>query len=368
MWIYIVLPIMIGYGLLMQRALLVKASHPAVQHHSLPAKSIQLVGWFLVFLAIAAFKGTSVGTDSQMYYRFFFSDEARPMEPAVRALYELANVVDSYFLFQVSMFILFLFFVFKGIRQHCPNYLIGLLFFVLTYVYYTGFNQMRQIVAAALIFCFGHYIVSNKKFRFVCIVVIASLFHQSALFLVALLLLPKGRLSLKIVVPLFSVTILLYFFPEAKNSAGRFFMQLSSFYENKYENQLDYFFLLNKEKGLLQLAPVLFQMILILISYYYPQQNKKLLIDQPFFSFASNIVILNLALYAFAGIEAIDRVQVYLAFFNIYFYAIYVHQLLQDKNQLLSRLYVVGIVSFWILYYGIRLQNNNQGIVPYVFF
>lgn len=362
MWIYLLLPLVLLYTLVFQR-LLVVGEAVSVR------KTNGLWPWFFILLSVATFRGLTVGTDTSMYYRFFTTHDYRDVEPAVRMLYEGAQSGQHYVLFQFFMSVLFLLCMFYGIRKHCPNGLVGVLFLVLTFIYYTSLNQMRQLVAAAILFCFVDFLLEKgfRKLKFVIVILVASLFHQSALFLLLLLLLPQKRFHPLVALLLFTMTTVFYFTPQLKDGIGQLLSTLPTFYEAKYEQNLATFFLTNKEKGLIEFLPIVAQMLIVLLAYYYPA-TKEPRINNRFFDLTTNIYVLYLSFYALAGIEAIDRLQVYAAVCAIYFYAFYVHILLRDNQKLVGKLVVAFIFLFWSGYYVLRLLNNNQGIVPYMMF
>lgn len=368
MWLYILLPILIMYGIVIQRLLIIKSPNAiAAEAYSFKPTRSLLAFWFLALLAMGIYKGIYVGTDSFMYYHFFKTHSYNQVEPAIQLFYQLAHHFNHYLLFQLSVSFTFLYFMFNGMKKNCPDFLMSLLFFILTFTYYASFNQMRQMLAVAVIFCFVSYLTASntEKLKFSAIILFASLFHYSALFLLLLFIIPQKRWSLKIVIPAFIAVIILYFIPAIKNVIGETLLQFSSFYGNKYGNNVNFFFQMNKEKGWIQLLPVVVQMGFVISSYFSVNNNLK---NDKLFFLSSNLVVLNLILYALAGIEAIDRLQLYFSVFNIYFYSFYIHQLLNNEQKLKGYLMSTVIVLFWLLYYSLRLLANHHGIVPYRFF
>ena len=368
MWYYVLLPILIMYGIVMQRLLLIKSPNAiAAETYPFKPNHLLLALWFVVLVAMGSYKGLYVGTDSFMYYHFFINQSFDQVEPAIQLFYRLAHHFNQYLFLQLSVAFTFLYFMFHGIKKNCPDFLMSLLFFILTFTYYASFNQMRQMLAVAIIFCFFSYLTTNntKKLKFCAVILLASLFHYSALFLLLLFLIPQKRWTLKIVIPAFIVVIIFYFIPAIKNVIGETLLQFSSFYANKYGSNVHFFFQMNKEKGWIQLLPVIVQMGFVISSYF--SVNTSLKNDKLFF-LSSNVVVLNLILYALAGIEAIDRLQLYFSVFNIYFYSFYMHQLLNDERKLRAYFMSIMIVLFWLLYYLLRLLANHHGIVPYRFF
>lgn len=366
MLIYFLLPLLVMYCLFMSRLTVVKNY---VQGHNyefyVNKNHLILFFWSIILLGIAVFKGVEVGTDYPMYYGFFLYSFYEEFEPGIRFIYYTAVRYDHFLIFSFSIYFLIIFFVFKGIKENSPNYLISILLFIITFMYFNSYNQLRQMIAASIIFCFANYIVANNKIKFVFVILLALLFHDSAIFLFLLFLIPKKRISGKLVIPLFLLTIILYFTPEFKNIVGRLIIYFSGSYAEKYTSNLDFFFEVNKEKGLLQLMPVLIQMVIVSLSSYFPMKDMNLSVNYKLYDFSINLVVINLCLYSLAGIEAVDRLQLYFAFFNIYYYSILIHFLLNCKNVFYGQVFVLIIIGFWCSYYVMRLIINIGGIVPY---
>lgn len=357
MAIYIGLALLLLYIVFLQRVVSVLGGAEPYRQKS---KWLLLIA-FCLLLVLAAFRGQTVGTDSAMYARFFYARTYEEFELAVHGLYAFAQYVGLYELVPFMLAALFLAGMLRGIYKHCPNDAIGLLLFVLTFVYLTSFNQMRQLVAAALIFCCIGLLLKKgfRKLQFAVVIVIASLFHQSALFLFVLFVVPRRRFHPLLIAVFFAFATVCYFTPAVKETVGVVISTVSSFYEEKYAEQAT-FFQVNKQKGVLEFLPIAVQMGIVLAACYYPRQG------EPFFQLVTNVYVLSLLLYAWSGIEAIDRVQVYFSLFAIYFYSMFIHSLLQAPNQLLGKFTVGFVLLFWGGYYVVRLLGNHQGIVPYI--
>ena len=359
------------YGLFLSRVTVVRNMNGGDQEVFGARNKGTLFFWFVILLGLAAVKAVEVGVDYPMYYGFFLDQTYIGLiEPGVSFIYDLAVRYDNFYVFSFGVYFLFLFFIFYGIKKHLPNYLIGLLFFLLTYTYLNSYNQLRQMIAVSIIFCFVNYLITNKKtdrIKYIFIILLALWFHNSAIFLFLLFFIPKKKFSPKVVIPLFLITIVLYFIPSFKNQLGELIISLSGIYGEKYSGS-SYFFGVNKEKGLLQLIPVIIQMLIVSISLYLPKSKVKLDINYKLYNFSTNLVIINLWLYSLAGIEAIDRLQMYFSCFNLFYYPMLTHLLLNGEKKRYGQLFILFITGFWILYYVLRLVINIAGVVPYSFF
>ncbi|MBY0124238.1 EpsG family protein [Bacillus sp. S/N-304-OC-R1] len=371
MVIYFLLSITLLYGLFLSRVTVVRNINTSSNEFYVARSNITLFFWFMILLGLAAFKGVEVGVDYPMYYSFFLNKAYIDLlEPGVSFIYELAVKYDNFYVFSVSVYFAFLFFIFLGIKKNLPNYLISLLFFILTYTYLNSYNQIRQMIAVSIIFCFVNYLLTNNKgdrLKYIIVIFLALLFHNSVIFTILLFFIPKKKFNSKLVIPLFLLTIVLYFLPGFKNMVGDIIINISGIYAEKYTTNLDFFFEVNKDKGILQLIPVIIQMIIVSISLYFPEDEKDLKINYKLYHFSTNLVIVNLWLYSLAGIEAIDRIQIYFSCFNLYYYPILIHLLLNSKRRF-HGLFVILIAGFWILYFALRLYINIAGVVPYRLF
>jgi len=372
MLIYLLLVLAIFYCLFLSRVLIVKNMNEDSNVIFVDRKNITLFIWFVILLGLSVFKGVGVGVDYPMYYGFYlYKTYIGLIEPGVSFIYDLAVRFDTFYVFSFGVYFIFLLFIFLGMKRHLPNYLIGLLFFLLTYTYLNSYNQIRQMIAVSIIFCFVHYLITDKKIdklKYVIIILIALLFHNSAIFTLLFFFIPKKRFSGKVVIPLFLLTISLYFLPGFKNIIGDLIINFSGVYAAKYTANPDFFFEVGKEKGLLQVIPVIIQMFIVAISLYVPKDNSKLNMNYQLYHFSTNLVIVNLWLYALAGIEAVDRLQLYFSCFNLFYYPILIHLLLNGKQKGLGQLFILFIIFFWGLYFVLRLVINIAGVVPYSLF
>ncbi|WP_413360105.1 EpsG family protein [Robertmurraya sp. 2P01SA] len=369
MLIYFVLTIAMLYCLFLSRITIMNDAIGSENEGFVFKSNGVLFIWYIILLYLAAFKGAEVGVDYPMYVSFFMHKTyIGLLEPGISFIYHLADKYNSFYVFSTMIYSIFLMFIFYAVKKNTPNYLISIFLFIIMHIYFNSFNQVRQLVAVSIIFCFAHLVSSEKKFdrlKYIFVVLIAMLFHDSAIFMFVLIFIPRKKWSPKMVIPLFFVTIVLYFLPSVKNSIGELLISIAGAYGEKYASGY-VFFGVNKEKGFIQLIPVMIQMIIVSIALYIPKFNEHLNINYKLYIFSMNAVIINLWLYALAGIEAVDRLQIYFSCFNIYFYAYLIHHLL-NKKKLLDQLFVFLIIAFWILYYILRLLINVHGIVPYSF-
>ncbi|QQT53187.1 EpsG family protein [Sphingobacterium multivorum] len=139
---------------------------------------------FLVLLLYAGFRGENVGTDTPQYYNHFLYVRAGVdlvTEPLWKFL--LQSVVffkgdfHTVLLISSSITLLPIFFV---IFRLSPYPLLSIFFYVALYYYFYSFNIIRQSIALSFGLLSIYFYFEKKSFLFIISVIIAVMFHYSA--------------------------------------------------------------------------------------------------------------------------------------------------------------------------------------------
>lgn len=163
----------------------------------------------LLFL-LTALRGENVGNDTESYralYEFYsgqsavqYTNEAlvwmtQSIEVGWRALnYILIRLGLGYQVLIVLVAAFAYRYTIKFFRRYSDNlFLISLLFFFLCYRYYV--NTLRQLIAITIILMAFPILVEGKNLKFGIFVIIASLFHSSAIIMLGLIMLRKMRFT-----------------------------------------------------------------------------------------------------------------------------------------------------------------------------
>lgn len=72
----------------------------------------------------------------------------------------------------------------KEIKKNSSNICLSVLLFATIGAYYTSFNIMRQILAVSIIFSGSSYLYEKKIWNYIAVVLLASLFHSTALLMI----------------------------------------------------------------------------------------------------------------------------------------------------------------------------------------
>lgn len=170
-------------------------------------KRIFLALAFLIPLLVGGLR-YRVGTDYMNYYGYY-----KNAEYIDTGFYMLSSIARCFGDVQVMFFIynaLTLLFIFLGLgninKKYRPLAYLCFLFLFFT----TSFNAMRQMLAVGIVFFSYKYAIDKKVVPFVILIVIAMLFHSTALFgLILYPLLNLKRKSVKAVISIVALVIAL---------------------------------------------------------------------------------------------------------------------------------------------------------------
>lgn len=138
---------------------------------------------------------------------------------------------NQIYLFAVTTIII-LFGFYHHIVKYSTNVWLSVLMFVTVGSYYTSFNITRQILAAAIIFIGSRFLYERKFFKFLFVVILASLFHKTALIMIPFYFILNFRIKLRnILLVLAGFAFVAYFFQDILN-----ILQSIGLYDNYTEN------------------------------------------------------------------------------------------------------------------------------------
>lgn len=146
-----------------------------------------------------------VGTDYWTYDGLFpiYAQEAADGlsltgEPGLRiiAWISMAMTGDSATMFAIAAFIT-VGLTIRMLWRWSPAFAFSIALYIVSGAWHESFNGIRQYLACAVIFAGHRNIVDRRLVRWVAVVLIASLFHVSALLMILLYFVPVKRLSLR---------------------------------------------------------------------------------------------------------------------------------------------------------------------------
>lgn len=166
----------------------------------LPIKSqkLYLIVSFVILFNLMAYRSTSVGTDTLNYEIIFNNledghDWVRPLiEPGWVAINDLVIFLGGSFreVLKLSSFLI-LMPVFFISYTYSSNPMLSIFLYYNLYFYFYAFNITRQLVAASFALFSIMFLIRKKRILFFIFLLIACLFHYSAITLLPLVLINK---------------------------------------------------------------------------------------------------------------------------------------------------------------------------------
>lgn len=150
-----------------------------------------LVISFFIIGFLMATRTYSTGTDTEMYVRVFNRFSQLKWESSIignyyEPLYIVLNILLSYIsnnprilIVATSVFISFSFYIF--IRNNSKDSLISVIMFICLLFIYGAMNTIRQYIAMSIILLGFSFVKKKKILPYIITVIIAYLFHSSAL-------------------------------------------------------------------------------------------------------------------------------------------------------------------------------------------
>ena len=325
----------------------------------------------LVMMFLAMFRGINVGNDTEEYHKIFINIITNP-DYANTTRYEIGYVFlnklvgkftsESQAIIIVTSAIVYLIYIWF-LRRHSGNYALSLIFFFL-FVFGASLTMIRQELAIAFLLIAYDRCVNKRIIASYIWIVIAALFHSSAIIFLVMPLLPYLRFDKSVAVFVAGVVTVL----TATNLLFRIFdviaPQYSHYFGGKYSGT-----------GFLAITYQLIRNFVFFCLIFYvvskTQDNsvagKSLLKSNQKSNMVGWIVFVSAAGLIFGyRINLIDRIITY---FNT-FYIIFLPNALNKyakKTALLLKTAIVGImIAYTIVTHIFRPEWNT--IYPYEFF
>lgn len=310
-------------------------------------------------LIVAAFRDVSVGTDTLGYYLSFnniHNEDITRVYSGTQYGWYLYNIfMHDYFNYSVFQFVNYLIIIVGFcyfIHKESQNSILSLLLFFLLCNYTTSFNIMRQYIAIGIVSIALTLMETHPK-RFIVLILVASLFHFSAL--LCLVLFPiKKMLSIKnkkwVLITLAISFILGFFFTDALKALVSL-LEVFSFL-NEGVPQYTSAWGTGMARNIFSNLAINFMFILT----YLLSRNKNSVYLRMYFLY----ILLNNA-FGSAG----QGNRIFLYFFLGIFIAI--PDVLYNLKRPLYRLgYCITVLVYGLGYWYIAMSSGSGEVVPYI--
>lgn len=184
----------------------------AVKHTKNSKKMFAILAIILILVAGLRYR---VGTDYPAYYKGFilyaetFWESLKNLdEPG----YRLMCYILSFFTKEPAVSILFASLITIGLSlavifNYTDKIILAVLFFVFLGCWHGSFNAVRQCMAAAIAFCGFQYARDKKFVKYILIILLAFLFHRSAIIMLPLYFLINNDIKFKNILLLILATV-----------------------------------------------------------------------------------------------------------------------------------------------------------------
>lgn len=304
---------------------------------------------FCVLFVLAAFRAESVGTDvGRVYFwQFIHHREARSFEYGWYYFRELVALTGSYRLLLVATSAMVLCPVFYVASRNKAHALWIVLLFVLLYDYCYSLNAIRQYISISIVFLGSLYLKSRFDWRFYAFVLIASLFHVSALVMLILPLLDRLKLKEWHVIAALLIAYVVGYFNNMEFMRGmlaKYNYGYIQYFGEEYMRDIS--FSLNR----------LLLNVLVIVLFILTNKNSLWLKV-----FATGVLILDL----FPMFPDVCRIAKYFLIFQILLYPAL--EFKKDITQETRMIVRAGVWLYALFLFFYLLSANVGGVVPYSF-
>lgn len=325
------------------------------------ANELYLIIVGVICILIPTLRADCIGLDTIVYkdamitsskFDYFKALDETRFEPAYVLVQKIAGHIGGMILLQFIVAFTYIVGVCKLIKRYSNIIWLSFLFFIIYGFYYLSFNEMRQAMAMGIAcYSFKHLVTSNLK-KFLFWVLLASLFHTTALMLLPTYIFSKIR-SIKFYQLIICLLLLSCMF-KVSDSIFESLNLLSTIQYERVE--------MEDEKQIRGIGLLLLQLLTLSLSFVFRKEierSKTLVIS--YFMLAYSIILfpicwLNAAMF---------RLEQYSWFYMVLLIPGLL-TLIKSKILKFSFLLLYIIIGF---YYGLtNYYTEKAQIIPYLFY
>ena len=331
----------------------------------------------LAIVLISTLRAYSVGTDIPNYYKEYESFKTLSFGQAKSvSRFEFGYFLLTFVFAKIGLgfrFVLLLSSIFTAvcfwlfIKEFSPNKCMSLILFVCFGLFAQSLNIMRHIIALDFVLLAIVFLHKNKIWQTVLMILLASLFHITALIGVVFILFKY----LKPTWQLFAFSVLLVLvgvkiFPFAMKVVG--LITPIDFYNQYFVVERDKFI---STPGLIDnlysIGLTLIFIVLFALRKYLKNLNEKEKTVYNFFLIVYMIVpLIRLAGFAMSAQNLLHRLNVWFFFSLIILVPMFIKGLNLSKKWNICVQCATFLGAFWYMYYFYAVQASNE-VVPYLF-
>lgn len=315
-------------------------------------------GYWIIFLSlflISGFRVVGTGTDTTLYKLYFetidlynYNTTWLDFEIGYYLLNEFVRLItdDYQYIFILAAFVT-QYLINKTLKDYSLSYSLSIFLYITLFFYYHSFNILRQYIAISLVFFSIKYIINKDLWKFLCIVLIASLFHRTALIMLPFYWISRWNISNLMYIIL---TLIAIIFSIATDKI----VHLISLVIPKFTFYVNY-----SQEGASVNSIILIISIVIIFSLIY---RKRLILKDK-----STTIYINLVYFALffnilvKGNFVFSRIGEYFYIFILLLIPVCIKIL----NKYIRVILYLLIIPIMFLYHNYLMSSNNSGVVPY---
>lgn len=324
-----------------------------------------------IFMLMLLFLGTrTVGPDLDTYEIFYNTTPSSSALLASFAKYSAETLFEPGFLILIgickslhfsfngfnlvcSFIILYIFF--KGTVRLSSAVFVSILVY-LAYGYIYAFSVIRQVMAASIFFYGLQYLLIDKKWTYACYVLIACMFHYSAVILFIFCVINKNRVSSKMILLVVGSSIAAVYSGILSMIAQRILFLIPFFSEKKINQYLEV------DDSFIGSVSLVWMLILIICLSY---RRKFERIDGRF-NLYLNVLWIGLTVYAFSvGFGGFGRVLLYFKLIYVLVLPLFVIVIKERIGKALC-IVLIGIMCFTFFFASIIGDTRYSDVNRYL--
>ncbi|HHU56494.1 MAG TPA: EpsG family protein [Acholeplasmataceae bacterium] len=318
---------------------------------------------FIMLTLLGGLRSINVGTDTKAYLDIFYLIKyTNNFKELFKLNYEIGFILlnkiiaiwggnGQTFLFVTSAIISFGFIYF--IKKNSINPLLSVFLLITLYYYYASFNGIRQYIAIVILLNSFTFFKNKNFLAFISFILLASLFHLTAIFFLPLYILGITYWEYKRVILLLIILFLIYINLESLvllliKILPQYKSYLGSSYLQGYTGKM--YLVVN--------LTIFFFILVVYVAkrgYKDPFTNMLIIID---------ILICTLTIFA-TKVHFANRISWYLTQFHIILIPHFLN--LIDENKI-RKIALILIIIMGICYHSYSLSVNLHKVSPYVFY
>lgn len=319
-----------------------------------------------LFLVLISGLRYGIGTDyNKVYLPFFIELKNNAIKNRMRSFeigYVLINKIviflgGNFTWVCLIMSFLTIFFLYKGLNNYKnkSSFTLGLFFYLIMY-YQKSFNLMRQMLAVSIVF-FAIKFLKKDNFKYIILVILASLFQRTVLIMLIIPLVQKIYENKKYLVLQISSFLLMVLAILNFGKIGVFLEKLNMEYYSYYFNE-------NVSTGItinyfIRILPVI---LLGLIAYKKLKEDREMLLFYNLYVVGAIFMLLGYVTSTYG-----ERIAIYFMIYQIVLIPYLLQKICENKKNI-KKMFVVSFILVINVYmwYNDFILNGREETIPYI--